>query len=66
MANAFSSYMRESAEELRKVTWPNRKTVVRDTIIVLVSSVVLALVFGGLDFGLTEGFGKLIDMTATL
>jgi preprotein translocase subunit SecE len=59
--NAIVSYVRESAEELRKVVWPSRKTVVRDTAVVLGASIVMALFFGALDFGLTVGMQKLIE-----
>ena len=65
MANAFTTYLRESSEELRKVAWPTRQTVIRDTGIVLAACVLLAVVFGGLDFGLSQGFAKLIELTAS-
>lgn len=62
--NPVSNYIRESAEELRKVAWPSRKTVVRDTLVVVSISVVMAAFFGLLDFGLSTGFQKLLEWRA--
>lgn len=63
--NAFVRYVRESAEELRKVAWPSRQTVVRDTAIVFGASIVFAVFFGALDFGLSSGMSKLIEISAS-
>ncbi len=62
--NPLSNYLRESREELRKVAWPSRKTVVRDTLIVVGISVIMAAFFGLLDFGLSNGFQKLLEYRA--
>jgi len=63
--NPLVNYVRESREELRKVAWPSREKVVRDTIIVVSVSVVMAAFFGSLDFGLSTGFQKLLEYAAT-
>jgi len=60
--NALTNYFRESSEELKKVTWPTRKTVLRDTLIVIGISVAVGLFFGGLDFVLNIGLEKLIEI----
>lgn len=62
--NFVSNYIRESQKELRKVAWPSRKTVIRDTFIVVGISVVMAAFFGALDFGLSGGVQKLLDYRA--
>lgn len=66
MFDKITSYVRESREELRKVVWPNRETVVRDTIIVVGISVAMAIFFGALDFGLNKGFEGILERAATL
>lgn len=64
MVQKFVSYLRESKEELRKVVWPTRQVVLRDTIIVVAISVAMAVFFGALDFGLNIGFEKLLEYAA--
>ena len=53
-------YIKESRDELRKVTWPSRQTTIRYTLIVVVSCIVIGLVIGGLDFALQEGIKQLL------
>jgi preprotein translocase subunit SecE len=57
-------YFKESHEELRKVSWPNRKTASRYSIIVIVLCVVIALFFGGMDWLLNKGMEWLIALTS--
>jgi preprotein translocase subunit SecE len=66
MFDKITSYVRESREELRKVVWPNRETVVRDTLIVVGISVAMAIFFGALDFGLNLGFEGILERAAAL
>ena len=60
MANWFTRYFRESYEELRKVSWPNRKDTVRDTLTVIGVSLAVAAFLGIIDLGLSTGLQKLI------
>lgn len=62
--NPLVNYVRESKEELKKVAWPSRKVVVRDTIIVVSISLTMAVFFGAVDYGLSTGFQKLIEYVA--
>ena len=50
--NAVKSYIRESLEELQKVTWPTKNQAVRLTIIVFVFCLIVALFLGAVDYGL--------------
>jgi preprotein translocase subunit SecE len=59
--NPLVNYVKESKDELKKVAWPSRKVVVRDTLIVLGISIIMAVFFGALDYGLTFGFEKLLE-----
>jgi preprotein translocase subunit SecE len=62
--NPLVNYVRESKEELKKVAWPTRQTVIRDTVIVVSISLATAVFFGAIDFGLSTGFQKLIEYAA--
>lgn len=47
-----SRYFRDLKSEFRKVTWPSKKEVIDNTIVVLVTVVLLGLFVGGLDLGM--------------
>lgn len=57
-------YMRESKEELRKVTWPSKQEITKYTIIIIVLSLIIAGFFGGLDWLLNLGLDLLISFTS--
>ncbi len=59
--NALVNYIKESKEELKKVAWPSRETVIRDTLVVLGLSAAVALFFGILDFALVTGISRLLQ-----
>lgn len=52
------SFFKEVKTELFKVTWPNRKTVIRLTGVVIGVSVIVGIYLGGLDYL----FSKLIEI----
>ncbi|MBI4257040.1 preprotein translocase subunit SecE [Candidatus Uhrbacteria bacterium] len=67
MKNPFqwlSHYLRESREELRKVSWPNRQTTTKYSLVVIGLCLVLAAFFGGLDWVLNKGLEWLILVTS--
>mgnify|MGYP001030511874 CR=1 FL=1 len=47
-----AQYLREVREEMRKVAWPNRDEVVRYSIIVTITVIVLTAFIFGVDFGM--------------
>ncbi|MCR5400577.1 MAG: preprotein translocase subunit SecE [Treponema sp.] len=49
-------FFRESRAELKKVVWPSRADVVSSVKVVIISTVIIAIVLGLLDFGFTEAF----------
>ncbi len=60
--NPVVRYFREAREELRKVTWPNRREVMIYSGFVIGVVVVVAAYFGALDFLLTAGLNALIKL----
>lgn len=53
-------FIKESIQELGKVTWPTRSTVLRLTLGVMVVSVLFAIFIGLVDLGLTNGLRGLV------
>lgn len=58
------TYVRESREEMRKVTWPSRQETTKYAIIVIALSLLIAGFFGGLDWLLNLGLEQLISFTS--
>lgn len=48
------SFLRETRDELRKVTWPTRNEVIRLTLVVISVSVIVGVFIGSLDFVFTK------------
>ncbi len=49
-------FLRETKAELKKVVWPSREDVVSSVIVVIISTILIAIVLGLLDFGFTQVF----------
>jgi len=47
-------YIGSVVEESKKVVWPDRDTVTKHTIMVVVTVLISMLIFGSIDFGLKE------------
>ena len=60
MANRLSGYIKESVEELKKVTWPTATETRNYTLLVIGVSLVVAFFLGALDIMFTYGLEKLI------
>ena len=54
------TYIGEVREELKKVSWPSREEVIRLTGVVIISSVIVGLYLGGLDYIFTQLLGLII------
>lgn len=59
--NPIVKYFYEAIEELKKVTWPSRKTLLNHTVLVIGVSLVLALFLGAIDLGLTSGLQLILN-----
>ena len=49
-------FFKESVAELKKVVWPTREDVFSSVKVVLISTLIVALLLGGLDMLFTAGF----------
>ncbi|MEK7517805.1 MAG: preprotein translocase subunit SecE [Patescibacteria group bacterium] len=48
------AFLKETRDELKKVVWPGRTEVIRLTIVVIVTSLIVGILLGGLDFVFTK------------
>ena len=53
-------FLRESKAELKKVVWPSRDDVVSSVKVVIISTIIVAIVLGLLDFAFKEAFRALM------
>ncbi|MBP7898565.1 MAG: preprotein translocase subunit SecE [Candidatus Gracilibacteria bacterium] len=60
--NVIVSYLRESLDEFRRVTWPTRNQAIRLSAIVLSFVLVAAVFIGILDFAFHLGYAKILLM----
>lgn len=56
------NYLRNSREELRKVTWPSRARVTRDTLIVIGLSLAVGAFFGAIDHIFNIGLQEMLQI----
>lgn len=60
MATNPVAFLKETREELKKVTWPTQQEVIRLTAIVIIVSLLVGLFIGALDFIFTKGMETII------
>jgi len=56
--NKFTDFFQGVSQEIKKVSWPERKEIIDSTIVVFVSLIFLSLVVGTIDYC----FSKLITL----
>lgn len=56
------NYVRESREEMRKITWPSKQDTFKYSIVVIALCLILAFFFAGLDYVLSFAIQKLIAL----
>lgn len=54
-------FLHEVREELNKVVWPTREQTIRYTVLVIIVTVAVGLILGGLDYVLTLFTSLLIN-----
>jgi len=60
-ASKLVDYLRQSREEVKKVSWPSRKDTIRYSALVIGASVLMAVFFAGLDTGFQAGWSAIIN-----
>jgi preprotein translocase subunit SecE len=58
----FINFIRESFGELKKVNWPTREDVVSQTVVVVVSLVIVSILLTIIDFVSLEFISKIITL----
>lgn len=53
MIGSISRFVRETQQELKKVTWPNREELIGSTGVVIFMTFLMALFIGAVDFVLS-------------
>ena len=61
MFNSFSNWVGSIATEIRAISWPSKKKVYNDTVIVVIALIVSGVALGLIDFGFTELFKMAIS-----
>lgn len=56
-------FFRECKSEIRKIVWPTRKTVFKNTLVVLVMIILIGLFVFGLDTGLLNLLGTFMNVS---
>lgn len=59
---SFSNWFGAHKAEYKKIVWPTRQEVIKETVIVLVLCFVLGAIIFGLDTGLNYGYDALINL----
>lgn len=54
------TFVKEAREELKKVSWPDRQTTIRYTVIVIVASLFVGVIIGGIDYMFTLALEQII------
>lgn len=60
MANKLVQYLKDSKEELRKVSWPTKRITWKQTLVVLGMSIGVAVFLGVLDYVFNLGLEQVI------
>ena len=61
MINKLTNYIKASAEEMKKVTWPTKKETKNYTVVVVGVSLAVAAFLGALDYIFSIGIELLIS-----
>ena len=60
LINKIKNFFQEIGLELKKVNWPTKRETIKQTLIVIVTLVIVALFLGGVDFLFTRFLNKFI------
>ncbi|MBQ4630883.1 MAG: preprotein translocase subunit SecE [Clostridia bacterium] len=58
--NRITRFFKEVKSEMKKVVWPTKKQVIKNTLIVIAVVLLIGIVIWALDFGFGLGIDKLV------
>lgn len=58
----FGQFIRESKAELKKVVWPTKDDVLSSIKVVVISTIIMSVILGLLDWGFTEAFRAVMSL----
>ncbi len=62
MGKAIAKFFKDEKGECKKIVWPDRKTVLKSSLVVIVTVIILGVVIWLVDTGLSEGVKALINL----
>lgn len=62
MGKAIAKFFKDERGECNKIVWPDRKTVLKSSLVVIVTVAILGVVIWLVDTGLSEGVRALINL----
>lgn len=62
MGKAVAKFFKDERGECKKIVWPDRKTVLKSSLVVIVTVAILGVVIWLVDTGLSEGVRALINL----
>lgn len=62
MANFLSRYLKESVQEMRRVSWPTKNQLIHYCVIVIAFIIASALIMAGVDFLFNTGYQYLLTL----
>lgn len=57
------NYIKDSIEEVKKVTWPTSNQAIKISIITVIFTLISTLVITGLDFSFRKGYDQLLELS---
>ncbi len=60
------SWFQELAAEFKKITWPSRETLVKESVTVILSAIVIGAIVAVLDLGMRYGFEHLVELVQNI
>lgn len=62
MGKAIAKFFKDERGECKKIVWPDRKTVLKSSLVVIVTVAILGVVVWLVDTGLSEGVKALVNL----
>lgn len=58
----FGDFVKAHIAEFKRIIWPTKETVIKETIVVIVLSLIVGIFIIALDLAFTEGYNALLTM----